>query len=70
LVLAATFSFGASLGFLACAELGRQFIEVHASDVGSTFEIILFATAGAAGVGVFVVFLLGKVTGHPPWRRL
>ena len=68
-VLAATFSIGAVLGFAVCAYLGALIIESHSSDVRSKFEILLFGTAGGAGFGVLTVWLLGKLTGHPPWRR-
>jgi hypothetical protein len=68
-VLAATFSIAAVMGYFVCVHLGALFIEHHASDVRSTFEIFMFGAAGGAGCGVLAVWLLGKLTGHPPRRR-
>jgi hypothetical protein len=68
-VLSATFTAGAFAGFVGFGFLGGQLIETHTTDPGSTTLLIAFATAGAVGVGVLAVYILGKLVSYPPWRR-
>jgi hypothetical protein len=69
LALSSTFAVAAVLGFVAFGHLGWLLMEHHDADDRSKLEILLFGTAGGAGCGVLAVWLLGKLTGHPPWRR-
>jgi len=68
-VLAATFTAGAFAGFVACGLLGDWLMRSPTSGPGSTTSLILFATAGAVGGGLLAVYLLGKFSRYPPWRR-
>jgi hypothetical protein len=65
--LAVVFSAGALTAFLACGLLGSQVLDVH----GANYDLALigFATAGAIGGGALAIFVFGKLSRQPPWRR-
>ena len=69
LVLAATFTAGAFMGFLGCAVLGSWLMGVHPQELRSFTLFLVFATAGAIGGGVLAVGVLGHFSKYPPWRR-
>jgi hypothetical protein len=68
-VLSASFTIGGVaglfVGLLCFALIGRQ----HSPDMVSLFQTLVLA-AGAMGGGVLAVFLLGKLSKYPPWKRL
>jgi hypothetical protein len=67
-VLAATFTMGGLaglfIGLLTFSLIGRH----HSPDMISLFRTLVLA-AGAMGGGVLAVFLIGKVSKYPPWKR-
>ena len=67
-VLAAAFTGGAFAAFIACGFLGVWLLRTDTT-WGSEAALMTFAAAGAAGGGVLGVYLLGKVSKYPPWRR-
>jgi len=68
-VLAATFTMGAMLGFFLAVLLGSWLMAPHSQDNTSLALLLTFASAGAVAGGAISVWLLGKLTKHPPWRR-
>jgi hypothetical protein len=44
-------------------------MELHMQEIRSHVLLFAFAGAGAVAGGVIAVFLLGKVSAKPPWRR-
>ena len=68
-VLAATFTAGAFAGFVGGGFLGRWLMHSPATGPGSETALIAFATAGAIGGAILAVFMLGKFSRYPPWRR-
>jgi len=69
LALAATFCVGALAGFAGCMALGSWLMSPHASDAPSMLWLFVFATACAIGAGVIAVWMLGRFSRYPPWRR-
>ena len=69
LVLAATFTAGAAAGFLPGLLLGALLLDYHPQETSSAIYLYVFASAGAVGGGVLAVWLLGKFSKYPPWRR-
>src|SRR5689334_7947963 len=68
-VLSATFSMGALAGGLgAWVVAGLAIARRHSSSV-TDMLVMLFAAAGAAAGGVIAVYLLGRASRYPPWRR-
>jgi hypothetical protein len=68
-VLAASFSMGALAGGIAAWLLaGWVVARRHGVTVTDTL-LMIFAAAGAAAGGVIAVYLLGKLSKYPPWRR-
>jgi hypothetical protein len=68
-VLAATFTVGAFAGFVACGLLGNWLMFSPTTGPGSETSLIAFATAGAVGGAMLAVYLLGRFSRYPPWRR-
>ncbi|HET9474939.1 MAG TPA: hypothetical protein VFO82_13660 [Steroidobacteraceae bacterium] len=68
-VLAATFTMGAMAGFFAGVLLGSWLMDSHPQETGSFALFLTFASASAVAGGVIAVWLLGKLSGNPPWRR-
>jgi hypothetical protein len=68
-LLSASFTIGGLtglfIGLLCFFLIGRQ----HSPDMISLFQTLVLA-AGAMGGGVLAVFLLGKLSKYPPWKRL
>jgi hypothetical protein len=69
LLLSMTFTAGALLGFIACGALGFQLLRPYVSPQSTPFWFVTFATAGAIGGAVLAVYVLGRFSKHPPWRR-
>ena len=68
-VLAVTFTGGAMVGFFLGVLLGSWLMDTHPQETGSFALFITFASASAVAGGVIAVWLLGKLSGNPPWRR-
>jgi hypothetical protein len=68
-LLAATFTAGAFAGFVGCGLLGDWLMRSPITGPGSTASLVAFATAGAVGGGMLAVYLLGRFSRYPPWRR-
>jgi hypothetical protein len=67
-ILAAAFMGGAFAAFVSFGFLGAWLLRTEGGR-GSEAAVITFATAAAIGGGVLAVYLLGKVSKYPPWRR-
>jgi hypothetical protein len=67
--LSATFTIGAFAGIL-LSLLGTGLIHNRAQPewISTTLLVFYLTAAGVAG-GVLAVFLLGKLSKQPPWRR-
>ena len=68
-VLAATFTGGAMLGFFLGVLLGSWLMDVHPQEGGSLALLLTFASASAVAGGALAIWMLGKLSGNPPWRR-
>jgi hypothetical protein len=68
-VLSATFSTGALAGGLGALALGIAMIARRHSSEVTEMLVMTFAAAGAAAGGTIAVYLLGRLSRHPPWRR-
>jgi hypothetical protein len=68
-VLAATFTAGAMMGFFLGVLLGSWLMEVHPQESGSLLLLLAFASASAVAGGAIATWMLGKLSGNPPWRR-
>ena len=68
-VLSATFTIGAFAGML-ISLLGAALVVNRAQPewLSTTLRIFYLGAAGVAG-GVLAVWLLGKISKYPPWRR-
>ena len=68
-VLSGTFSIGAvTAGVLAYPAAITILSRRHSDDVNGVL-VMLFAAAAAVAGGVLAVWVLGKLSSHPPWRR-
>ena len=67
-VLAAAFTGGAFAAFIGCAFVGSWLLRPQ---MGQESEPLVwaFATAGAIGGGVLALYVLGRFSRYPPWRR-
>jgi hypothetical protein len=68
-VLAATFTGGAMLGFFLGVLAGNWLMDTHPHENASLLLLLTFASASAVAGGAIAVWLLGKLSGIPPWRR-
>ncbi|HEU5134398.1 MAG TPA: hypothetical protein VFU13_04565 [Steroidobacteraceae bacterium] len=68
-VLSATFSMGAFLGGLGAFALAMSIVARRHSSSVTDLLVTLFAAAGAVAGGVIAVYLLGRLSKYPPWRR-
>lgn len=68
-LLSASFSLGAVAGGLAAFALAAWLVERrHSGDVTDTLMMV-FGVAGAVAGGAIAVYLLGRLSKYPPWRR-
>jgi len=68
-VLSSTFTMGAMIGFFLGVLAGSWLLEVHPEQSGTLVLLFTFAGASAVAGGVIALWLLGKMSGNPPWRR-
>ena len=68
-ILASTFTMGAMGGFFLGVLGGSWLLNVHPDQTGSLVLLFTFAGASAVAGGVIALWLLGKISGNPPWRR-
>jgi hypothetical protein len=68
-VLSAAFTAGALAGFVGCGVASGWLLQTRTMEFGSTALLIGFATAGAIGGGILAVYILGRFSKYPPWRR-
>ncbi|HEX5160986.1 MAG TPA: hypothetical protein VFV88_04645 [Steroidobacteraceae bacterium] len=68
-ILASTFTLGAMGGFFLGVLGGSWLLEVHPDETGSVVMLLTFAGAAAVAGGVIALWLLGRMSGSPPWRR-
>jgi sugar phosphate permease len=68
-VLSATFTVDGMAGFFATMLVSGLVLDTHVSDPRSLTWMFAFASAGAVGCAVLAVFLLGRLSRYPPWRR-
>jgi len=65
--LAAVFSAGALVAYVACGKLGARLIDPFGAHTEGF--IVGFASAGAVGGGALATFIFGKLSRRSPWRR-
>ena len=68
-ILASAFTMGAMGGFFLGVLGGSWLLNVHPDQTGSLVLLFTFAGASAVAGGVIALWLLGKISGNPPWRR-
>jgi len=68
-VLSAAFSMGALAGGLGAFALALWVVARRHSSSVTDMLVMLFAAAGAVAGGVVAVYLLGRLSKYPPWRR-
>ena len=68
-ILAVTFTGGAMVGFFLGVLLGSWLMDVHPQESGSLLLLLTFASASAVAGGAIAIWMLGKLSGNPPWRR-
>jgi len=69
LVLALTFTIGGAAGYLAALATGRALMRTPLGEPPTDAMFVVFAAAAATAGGVLAVYLLGKFSKSPPWRR-
>jgi hypothetical protein len=69
LILAGTFSLGATVTGLMSFATAMTLLSRRHSDEINVVLLYTFAAAGAVAGGVLAVFLLSRLTRYPPWRR-
>jgi hypothetical protein len=67
-VLSATFTMGALAGALLALAGVSLIARGHSPDVIGVLQAV-FVAAGSVGGAVLAVFLLGRLSKFPPWRR-
>jgi hypothetical protein len=68
-VLAATFTGGAMGGFFLGVLGGSRLLNTHPQEDASLLLLLTFASASAVAGGAIALWLLGRISGSPPWRR-
>jgi hypothetical protein len=69
LVLAVMFTAGALAGFVGGGLVGYSLMTTDSAGPPSFISALLFSTAGAVAGGVLAVWLLGRFSKYPPWKR-
>ena len=69
LVLSLTFTAGAAVGYLAALAGGRSLMRSSLGAPPADYVFMLFAAAAAIAGGVLAVWLLGRFSKLPPWRK-
>ena len=69
LVLAAMFTAGALAGFVGGGLVGYSLMTTDSAGPPPGISVLLFSIAGAVAGGVLAVWLLGRFSKYPPWKR-
>jgi hypothetical protein len=69
LVLALTVTIGAAAGYLAALAAGPALMRTSLGAPPADAAFIAFAALAATAGGVLAVYLLGRFSKSPPWRR-